>query len=107
MLRQAISRVKWQRALALMPQRTVLSNAAFGLEVGGLGRKAREARAMTVLEQVRRSGLEVVAEAADGTEALGLVDGLLVDGQVHRQPDPAITQIRSARTSPAPKTRRL
>lgn len=40
------------QSFALMPQRTVLSNAAFGLEVGGLGRKAREARAMIVLEQV-------------------------------------------------------
>ncbi|WP_025602164.1 quaternary amine ABC transporter ATP-binding protein [Burkholderia sp. WSM2230] len=40
------------QSFALMPQRTVLSNAAFGLEVAGVGRKEREARAMTVLEQV-------------------------------------------------------
>jgi glycine betaine/proline transport system ATP-binding protein len=40
------------QSFALMPQRTVLSNAAFGLEVAGIGRKEREARAMTVLEQV-------------------------------------------------------
>jgi glycine betaine/proline transport system ATP-binding protein len=40
------------QSFALMPQRTVLSNASFGLEVGGMGRKEREARAMTVLEQV-------------------------------------------------------
>ena len=40
------------QSFALMPQRTVLSNAAFGLEVAGVGRKEREARAMLVLEQV-------------------------------------------------------
>ena len=40
------------QSFALMPQRTVLSNAAFGLEVAGVGRKEREQRAMTVLEQV-------------------------------------------------------
>jgi glycine betaine/proline transport system ATP-binding protein len=40
------------QSFALMPQRTVLANAAFGLEVAGVGRKAREARAMAVLEQV-------------------------------------------------------
>ena len=40
------------QSFALMPQRTVLSNAAFGLEVAGVGRKERESRAMTVLAQV-------------------------------------------------------
>lgn len=40
------------QSFALMPQRTVLPNAAFGLEVAGVGKKEREARAMTVLEQV-------------------------------------------------------
>jgi len=40
------------QSFALMPQRTVLSNAAFGLEVAGVGRKEREKRAMTVLAQV-------------------------------------------------------
>jgi glycine betaine/proline transport system ATP-binding protein len=40
------------QSFALMPQRTVLSNAAFGLEVGGVGRKEREKRALEVLEQV-------------------------------------------------------
>jgi glycine betaine/proline transport system ATP-binding protein len=40
------------QSFALMPQRTVLANASFGLEVAGVGRKEREARAMTVLEQV-------------------------------------------------------
>jgi glycine betaine/proline transport system ATP-binding protein len=47
------------QSFALMPQRTVLSNAAFGLEVAGVARKEREKRAMTVLEQV---GLAPFAE---------------------------------------------
>ncbi|WP_437879957.1 quaternary amine ABC transporter ATP-binding protein [Pseudomonas sp. LRF_L74] len=40
------------QSFALMPSRTVLDNAAFGLEVAGEGRKMRERRAMEVLEQV-------------------------------------------------------
>ncbi|TKC81256.1 glycine betaine/L-proline ABC transporter ATP-binding protein [Trinickia terrae] len=40
------------QSFALMPQRTVLSNAAFGLEVAGIGKKEREKRALAVLEQV-------------------------------------------------------
>lgn len=40
------------QSFALMPHRTVLSNAAFGLEVAGTGKKERERQAMTVLEQV-------------------------------------------------------
>ncbi|WP_179401358.1 quaternary amine ABC transporter ATP-binding protein [Burkholderia guangdongensis] len=40
------------QSFALMPQRTVLSNAAFGLEVAGMAKKERERRAMEVLEQV-------------------------------------------------------
>ena len=40
------------QSFALMPQRTVLSNAAFGLEIAGVGKKERERRAMDVLEQV-------------------------------------------------------
>lgn len=40
------------QSFALMPSRSVLDNAAFGLEIAGVGRKEREARAMEVLEQV-------------------------------------------------------
>lgn len=40
------------QSFALMPSRTVLDNAAFGLEVAGKSRKEREQRAMEVLEQV-------------------------------------------------------
>ncbi|QRX81503.1 glycine betaine/L-proline ABC transporter ATP-binding protein [Glaciimonas sp. PAMC28666] len=40
------------QSFALMPHRTVLSNAAFGLEVAGISKKDRERQAMKVLEQV-------------------------------------------------------
>ena len=40
------------QSFALMPSRSVLDNAAFGLEIARVGRKEREARAMEVLEQV-------------------------------------------------------
>ncbi len=40
------------QSFALMPHRTVLENAAFGLEVAGLDKAARERRALEVLEQV-------------------------------------------------------
>src|SRR5690606_29511246 len=40
------------QSFALMPSRTVLVNAAFGLEIAKVGRAEREARAMEVLEQV-------------------------------------------------------
>ena len=40
------------QSFALMPSRTVLDNAAFGLEVAGKSKKERERRAMEVLEQV-------------------------------------------------------
>ncbi|MBA4709655.1 quaternary amine ABC transporter ATP-binding protein [Aquitalea aquatica] len=40
------------QSFALMPHRSVLDNAAFGLEISGVDRKAREARGMEVLEQV-------------------------------------------------------
>lgn len=40
------------QSFALMPSRSVLDNASFGLEVAGISRKERERRAMAVLEQV-------------------------------------------------------
>jgi len=46
------------QSFALMPQRTVLSNAAFGLEVAGIGRKEREKRAPYIPpNSVRPAGL--------------------------------------------------
>lgn len=40
------------QSFALMPHRTVLENASFGLEVAGVAKKEREHRAMETLEQV-------------------------------------------------------
>lgn len=40
------------QSFALMPHRTVLENASFGLEVAGVAKKERERRAMETLEQV-------------------------------------------------------
>jgi len=47
------------QSFALMPTRRVLDNAAFGLEVAGMPRREREARAMEVLAQV---GLDTFAD---------------------------------------------
>jgi glycine betaine/proline transport system ATP-binding protein len=40
------------QSFALLPHRTVLDNAAFGLEISGVARDQRERRALEVLEQV-------------------------------------------------------
>ncbi|MCC6076009.1 glycine betaine/L-proline ABC transporter ATP-binding protein [Pseudomonas sp. GCM10022188] len=40
------------QSFALMPSRSVLDNASFGLEIAGMGRGERHRRAMEVLEQV-------------------------------------------------------
>ncbi len=48
------------QSFALLPHLTVIENAAFGLEVAGMEKTQREARAMTVLQQV---GLEAFARS--------------------------------------------
>jgi len=70
------------QSFALMPHRSVLDNAAFGLEIAGVERKAREARGMEVLEQV---GLAAFAhkyphELSGGMQQrVGLVRALAVN----------------------------
>ncbi|PMS22179.1 glycine betaine/L-proline ABC transporter ATP-binding protein [Trinickia dabaoshanensis] len=70
------------QSFALMPQRTVLSNAAFGLEVAGIARKTREARAMAVLEQVGLAPFahKLPAELSGGMQQrVGLARALAVN----------------------------
>ncbi|WP_233854851.1 quaternary amine ABC transporter ATP-binding protein [Paraburkholderia sp. HD33-4] len=70
------------QSFALMPQRNVLANAAFGLEVAGVGRKEREARALTVLEQVGLATFahKLPAELSGGMQQrVGLARALTVN----------------------------
>jgi glycine betaine/proline transport system ATP-binding protein len=85
--------VKWRRkrvamvfqSFALMPHRTVLENAAFGLEMAGTDRKTREKRAMEVLAQV---GLHTYAakyphQLSGGMQQrVGLARALAVDPDI-------------------------
>ena len=70
------------QSFALMPQRTVLSNAAFGLEVAGVPRKERERCAMEVLEQVGLAAFarKLPAELSGGMQQrVGLARALAVN----------------------------
>ena len=73
------------QSFALMPHLTVLQNAAFGLEMDGIDKATREARAMDALEQV---GLDAWAasmpnELSGGMQQrVGLARGLAVDPDI-------------------------
>ena len=73
------------QSFALMPHLTVLQNAAFGLEMDGIDKATREARAIDALEQV---GLEAWAasmpnELSGGMQQrVGLARGLAVDPDI-------------------------
>ena len=73
------------QSFALMPHMTVLENAAFGLEMDGIDKSTREARALQALEQV---GLEAWAgsmpdELSGGMQQrVGLARGLAVDPDI-------------------------
>lgn len=73
------------QSFALMPHMTVLQNAAFGLEMDGVDKQTREARALQALEQV---GLEAWAasmpdELSGGMQQrVGLARGLAVDPDI-------------------------
>ncbi|MFO7811409.1 MAG: ATP-binding cassette domain-containing protein, partial [Pelovirga sp.] len=73
------------QSFALMPHLTVLQNAAFGLELDGADKKAREDRALEALDQV---GLAPYAqsfpkELSGGMQQrVGLARGLAVDPDI-------------------------
>ena len=73
------------QSFALMPHLTVLQNAAFGLEMDGVDKPTREARALRALEQV---GLDAWAasmpnELSGGMQQrVGLARGLAVDPDI-------------------------
>lgn len=70
------------QSFALLPHRSVLDNAAFGLEVAGQPRRVREARAMQVLEQVGLGSFahKQPAELSGGMQQrVGLARALAVD----------------------------
>lgn len=73
------------QSFALMPHMTVLQNAAFGLEMDGIDKQTREARALEALEQV---GLDAWAasmpnELSGGMQQrVGLARGLAVDPDI-------------------------
>ena len=70
------------QSFALMPHLSVLQNTAFGLEVAGVDRKARERRAMEVLDQVGlRSFAQQMPAALSGgmQQRVGLARALAVD----------------------------
>ena len=73
------------QSFALMPHLSVLDNAAFGLEVAGVDKPTRQARAMQALEQV---GLEGYHHSRPGQlsggmqQRVGLARGLAVNPEV-------------------------
>lgn len=70
------------QSFALMPHMTVLENASFGLELAGVDKKKRHARAMQALEQVGLAGWEdsFPKQLSGGMQQrVGLARGLAVD----------------------------
>jgi len=82
--RQAKMSMVFQR-FGLLPHRTVLDNAAYGLAVQGMGRAERKARAMHWLEQVGLSGFEAQYphQLSGGMQQrVGLARALATDAEI-------------------------
>ncbi len=73
------------QSFALMPHQTVLDNAAFGMELAGVDKEKRRARAREALEQVGLSGWEdqYPSQLSGGMQQrVGLARGLAVDPEI-------------------------
>ena len=73
------------QSFALMPHMTVIQNAAFGLEMDGVDKATREARALQALEQVGLDAWEesMPDELSGGMQQrVGLARGLAVDPDI-------------------------
>lgn len=73
------------QSFALMPHQTVLQNAAFGMELAGMDKDKREARAMEALAQVGLEGWEASypSQLSGGMQQrVGLARGLAVDPDI-------------------------
>ncbi|MEX1080839.1 MAG: glycine betaine/L-proline ABC transporter ATP-binding protein ProV [Halofilum sp. (in: g-proteobacteria)] len=73
------------QSFALMPHRTVLDNATFGLEVAGFEREEREKRALEALEQVglKANAGSFPSELSGGMkQRVGLARALAVDPSI-------------------------
>ncbi|MDD3311167.1 glycine betaine/L-proline ABC transporter ATP-binding protein ProV [Pseudodesulfovibrio sp.] len=73
------------QSFALMPHQTVLDNAAFGLELAGVDKARRRARAREALEQVGLAGWEdqYPSQLSGGMQQrVGLARGLAVDPEI-------------------------
>lgn len=73
------------QSFALMPHQTVLDNAAFGLELAGVSKEKRHARAREALEQVGLTGWEdqFPDQLSGGMrQRVGLARGLAVDPEI-------------------------
>uniref|UniRef100_UPI003341E08C quaternary amine ABC transporter ATP-binding protein n=1 Tax=Castellaniella defragrans TaxID=75697 RepID=UPI003341E08C len=82
--RQSRMSMVFQR-FGLLPHRTVLDNAAYGLAVQGMGRAERKARAMHWLEQVGLSGFEAQYphQLSGGMQQrVGLARALATDAEI-------------------------